>query len=125
MALKVVLTDHVFPNLDGVKAALDSVGAELVYLAAAPGTTDEQKIADAVVDADAVITCYAGITAKVIEGMTKCRSISKTGIGVNNIDVAAASAKGIRVLNQPDYCVEEVSDHTVALILAAARRIVS
>ncbi|MCL2587956.1 MAG: C-terminal binding protein [Oscillospiraceae bacterium] len=120
MAYKVLLTDHVYPDLEYEKKALAGVGAELVYL----DSKDEATIAAAAVDADAIITCYANITPQVIAGAQKLRSVSKTGIGVNNIDIPAASAKGVRVLNCPDYCIEEVSDHSVALILAVARRIV-
>ena len=120
MAYKVLFTDHVFPNLDLEKKSYADAGLELVYL----DSRDEDTIAAAAVDADSIITGYAEITAKVIAATTKCKSISKTGIGVNNIDVQAATAKGIRVLNCSDYCVEEVSDQTVALALAVARRIV-
>ena len=117
---KVVLTDHVYPDLDYEKEMLASVDAELCYL----NSLDEKEISDAVVDADALITCYANISANVIKNMTKCRSITKTGIGVNNIDVAQATAQGIHVMNVPDYCIEEVSDHTVALILCTVRQVV-
>ncbi|MCL2853296.1 MAG: C-terminal binding protein [Defluviitaleaceae bacterium] len=119
MAYKVVLTDHVYPDLEYEKKTLASAGAELVFI----DTKDEAEIVKAAADADIVITCYANITANVIKGMEKCKSISKTGIGVNNIDIRQASAQGIRVLNVPDYCIEEVSDHAVALMLGVARRI--
>lgn len=116
---KVVLTDHVYPDLEYEKTRLSDIGAELYFL----DSKDEKEIAAAAADADAVITCYANISALVIAGMTKCRIITKTGIGVNNIDVAAASGRGIRVTNVPDYCIEEVSDHTAALIMALARQV--
>lgn len=119
LEFKVVLTDHVYPDLELEKKLLTDAGAGLVFI----DTKDEAVIAEAVRDADAVITCYANITSSVISKMVKCRSISKTGIGVNNIDVDAATARGIRVMNVPDYCVEEVSDTTVALVLSLARKI--
>ncbi|MEW6082275.1 MAG: C-terminal binding protein [Bacillota bacterium] len=74
-------------------------------------------------DADAVITCYAQITGTVIENMEKCLLISKTGIGVNNIDLAAATRCGIAVTNVPDYCIDEVSDQALAAILCLARKL--
>ena len=119
MQYKVVMTDHVYPDLALESKAFAEAGAEFVYL----DTKEEKLIASAVADADAVITCYASINADIIKTMRKCRSISKTGIGVNNIDVEQATKQGIRVLNVPDYCIEEVSDATVAQVLALTRRI--
>jgi D-3-phosphoglycerate dehydrogenase len=116
---KVVLTDHVYPDLELEKKLLAEAQAELVFI----DTKEEDAIADAVRDVDAVITCYANITARAIDGMAKCKSISKTGIGVNNIDIEAATRRGIRVLNVPDYCIEEVSDTTIALALSLTRGI--
>jgi len=116
---KVVMTDTVYPDLEMEKRAFAAVGAEFVFL----GTKEEAVIAEAVKDADAVIVCYAKISEATIQGMTKCRSISKTGIGVNNIDVEQATKQGIRVMNVSDYCIEEVSDVTIALILSLIRRI--
>jgi len=118
---KVVMTDHVYPDLELEKKLLNENDAEFVFL----NSKDPAVIAPAVVDADAVITCYANISEDIIKGMTKCRSISKTGIGVNNIDATQASKQGIKVLNCTDYCIEEVSDHTVALLLAVARKVVT
>lgn len=119
MKYKVVMTDTVYPDLELEKKLLAENDAEFVFL----GSNDPAVIADAVRDADAVITCYANVSAEAIKGMTKCRSISKTGIGVNNIDVAQATRQGIKVMNVPDYCIEEVSDHTVALLLSLTRRV--
>lgn len=116
---KVVLTDHIYPDLEYEKEKLKDIGAELVV----PSGLSEEEIIKEAYNADAVITCYTEITENIINSMEKCKSISKTGIGVNNINIAAANKKGIKVLNVPDYCIEEVSDHTVALILDLARRI--
>ena len=74
-------------------------------------------------DADAVIVCYAQITADVIGGLTRCKVIGRTGLGVDNIDVPAAAARGITVTYVPDYCLREVSDHTMAMLLALARKV--
>jgi D-3-phosphoglycerate dehydrogenase len=74
-------------------------------------------------DADAVIVCYAQITAAVIAGLARCKVIGRTGLGVDNIDVPAAAARGITVTYVPDYCLREVSDHAMALLLALARKI--
>src|SRR6202021_182510 len=66
---------------------------------------------------------YAKITAEMIRQMTRCRLIARFGIGVDNVDIAAATEAGIVVTRVPDYCVDEVSDHTMALLLALVRKI--
>lgn len=85
-------------------------------------TTAEDVIA-AAGTADAIITQYAPIDASVIEKLDRCRLIVRYGVGVDTVDVAAASEKGIWVVNVPDYGIEEVADHTLALLLAMLRSI--
>ncbi|MBA7647089.1 Hydroxypyruvate reductase [subsurface metagenome] len=88
-------------------------------------TTDDEFIALAR-DADAVITVGSirPVPRKVIENLEQCRLISNTQIGYDSIDITAATERGILVTNVPDYCMEEVSDHAMALVLACARKIV-
>jgi len=74
-------------------------------------------------NADAVLVTYAKITAEMIRQMTGCRIIARFGIGVDNVDIPAATKAGIVVTRVPDYCIDEVSDHTMALLLALARKI--
>ena len=113
----VVITDHVFPSLAIEQELLGAIGATVVPLQA----RSEVDLLDAVVDADALLVCYAPVTDRVIGQMTRCRIIARYGIGVDNVDLGAATAKGIVVTNVPDYCVDEVSDHALALLLACAR----
>ena len=115
----VAVTDTVFPSLDPARAALAGTGAEL-RMAAAP--TVEGILAVAA-DADALLVTYAKITAVVIAGLKNCRVIGRFGIGVDNIDRAAAAAAGITVTYAPVYCLDEVSDHAMALLLSLARKI--
>ena len=115
----VVITDHVFPSLDIEQELLGAIGAAIVPLQA----RSDVDLLDAVVDADALLVCYAPVTDRVIGRMARCRIIARYGIGVDNVDLGAATAKGIVVTNVPDYCVDEVSDHALALLLACARRI--
>ena len=70
-----------------------------------------------------MLVTYARITAEMIRQMPKCRVISRFGIGVDNVDIAAATSAGIVVTKVPDYCIDEVSDHTMALLLALVRKI--
>ena len=74
-------------------------------------------------DADAVLVTYAKITGDMIRQLTKCRIISRMGIGVDNIDIAEATKARIVVTKVPDYCIDEVSDHAMALLLAVVRKI--
>lgn len=87
----------------------------------------EDAIMQACADADAVILegAKTPMTARVIDAFRRCRVIAKYAVGVDNIDVPAATRSGIVVANAADYCTEEVSDHAVALMLAAARRVVA
>lgn len=116
---KVVITDHVFPSLEIERALLGAIGAEIVVTQA----TSDGQLLDVVTGADALLVCYAPITRRVIERLDRCRVIARYGIGVDNVDVDAATARGIVVTNVPDYCVDEVSDHALALLLGCARRL--
>jgi D-3-phosphoglycerate dehydrogenase / 2-oxoglutarate reductase len=115
----VAVTDFVFPNLDPARAVLAKIDAE-VLVAKEP---NPEAILDAARDADAVLTTYAKITADIIQKLTRCRVIGRFGVGVDNVDIAAATNAGIVVTRVPDYCVDEVSDHTIALLLALVRKI--
>jgi D-3-phosphoglycerate dehydrogenase len=115
----IVVTDSPFPNLDPAREILSKIGADL-RLVEKP-TPD--AIALATRDADGVMVTYAKIAAETIWKMDRCRIISRFGIGVDNIDIAAATEKGITVTKVPDYCIDEVSDHTLALLLAMVRKI--
>ncbi|GAI24200.1 unnamed protein product, partial [marine sediment metagenome] len=83
----------------------------------------EDEVIEAAKDADGIINQYAPITRRVIESLKRCKVIARYGVGVDNIDVEAATEHKIIVANVPDYCVDEVSTHTIALILACARGI--
>ena len=119
MTSLVAVADSVFPNLDVAREVLSSVGAE-VRLAAAPTPASIMEVA---AGADALLVTYAKITADMIAGMPRCRIISRFGIGVDNVDLDAATDAGIVVTKVPDYCIDEVSDHAMALLLTAVRKI--
>lgn len=115
----VAVADSVFPNLDAARRVLSAIGADLQL---APQATPDQIVSTAA-GADALLVTYAKITADIIQKMPRCRIISRFGIGVDNVDLAAATARKIVVTKVPDYCIDEVSDHTLALLLAAGRKI--
>ena len=118
-SLLVAVADSVFPSLDTAREVLATIGARLQL---APQATPEEILRIAA-PADALLVTYALITAEMIAGMPRCRIISRFGIGVDNVDIPAATKAGIVVTKVPDYCIDEVSDHTLALLLAAARKI--
>ena len=117
---KAVITDHSFETPDVERSILDPLGCSVVSQRA---FTDQDALIDLVRDADYVITQFAPVNAGVIECMQKCMIIVRYGIGVDNVDLAAAERKGIPVCNVPDYCIDEVADHAIAMILDLTRRI--
>ena len=116
---RVLVTDYVWPSLEPERKVLSEIGAEIIE------TPDqsEDTLAELARDADAVMTCFAQVTKKVIEAATKCVVISRYGVGVDNISVNTATEQGIPVTYVPDYCVDEVSDHVMALLLSWNRQI--
>jgi len=115
----VAVADSPFPSLDPARQALSGLDAEL-RLAAEP---TPEAILEVAREADGLLVTYASITAEMIGELTRCKAIGRFGIGVDNIDIAAATEAGIVVTYVPDYCIDEVSDHAMAMLLALARKI--
>src|SRR5256884_1171448 len=116
---KVVITDYVWESLEVEKQTLEGLATIVAMKTRQP----EEFLAEAA-DCDALLNTYAGpITAEVMTRMPRVRIIARYGIGVDTIDLAAATRAGIIVTNNPTYCIEEVAEHTMALLLAAARKI--
>ena len=116
---KVVITDCDHPSVEIEKEILSEIDPEFVL--AYCNTEDE--VIEVAQDAGGIINQYAPITRRVIESLKKCKVIARYGVGVDNIDIEAATEYGIIVANVPDYCIDEVSTHTMALIIACARGI--
>lgn len=117
--MKVILTDHGFASIDQEKRLIADAGGELVVLQ----TKDPEALIAACADADALLVQWAPITAAVIAALRRCKVIVRYGIGVDNVDLKAAGARGIPVCNVPDYCIDEVADHALALALSLARQV--
>jgi D-3-phosphoglycerate dehydrogenase / 2-oxoglutarate reductase len=115
----IAVTDSPFPSLDPAKAALRRVDPEL-RMAKSASADDILAVAR---DADAVLVTYAKLPGELLRQLTRCKAIGRFGLGVDNIDVPAAAELGITVTYVPDYCMQEVSDHAMALLLALARKI--
>lgn len=118
---KILVTDHTFDPLDIEQRILEPLGA---VLDARQCKTAEQLL-PLVADADALLTQFSPVNAQVIAVMKKVRVIVRYGIGVDNVDVQAAKERGIPVCNVPDYCIDEVADHTLAFILGVTRQVVA
>lgn len=116
---KVVITDYYYESIHQEAAVMAEMGAELRDYHC---QTEDEVIAVAA-DCDALICQFAPITRKVIESLDKCKVIVRYAIGVDNIDVAAAEEHGIYVCNVPDYGIDEVSNHAIALLLDCAKKL--
>ena len=116
---KVVITDFDYGDNDIERAILEPIGAEIVALQA----KIEDDLLEEMPDCDAVMNQYARVGARAIAAMRRCKVIARYGIGVDIVDVDAATARGILVTNVRDYCTEEVADHAIALWLALARKL--
>jgi D-3-phosphoglycerate dehydrogenase / 2-oxoglutarate reductase len=115
----IAVTDSVFPSLDPAIAALKRVDPEL-RMAKSTSADDILAVAR---DADAILVTYAKLPGELLRQLTRCKVIGRFGLGVDNIDLPAARERDITVTYVPDYCLQEVSDHAMALLLALARKI--
>lgn len=114
---KVYVTDGRHASYDIEREMLSEIGAELEVLQCAT----EDDLMRRCADADALLLDMAPMTAKAVSALTRCRLINRYGVGYDNVDLSACTARGIQVTNVPDYCAEDVSDHALALLLACLR----
>jgi D-3-phosphoglycerate dehydrogenase / 2-oxoglutarate reductase len=120
--IKIVVTDYIEPDLEWEKEQLsrfEHVTLSYHQLKFAP----QEELLAAIGDADVILVNMTAMTAEIIQQLDRCKLIIRHGVGYDNVDVAAATAKGIRVAYEPDYCTDEVAEHAIALMLAAWRKI--
>ena len=115
----IAITDSPFPSLDPAKKALARLDPEY-RMAKSPSADDILAVAR---DADAVLVTYAKLPGELLRQLKACKAIGRFGLGVDNVDLPAAKELGIAVNYVPDYCLREVSDHAMALLLALARKL--
>ena len=120
MTKRVLVTDYVWPTTDPEREVIEAAGAELIV---AP-SGDEDTLIELARDVDGIMTCFAKVTENVVRAAERCVVISRYGVGVDNIAVDTATELGIVVTYVPDYCVDEVSDHVIGMMLGWNRRIV-
>lgn len=116
---KVVVTDYEYDTFAPEEEVLNKLGIELTF----EQCKTEEDLIEKCKDADALLNQYATISRRVIENLDKCKVISRYGIGFNTVDIDAATEKGIIVGNVTDYCLDEVSDHAMALLLSSVRKV--
>jgi D-3-phosphoglycerate dehydrogenase / 2-oxoglutarate reductase len=116
-------TDFGMAEIDLEKSILEPLGCEIVGPLRGADAKDEKKLIELVKNADHVITQFSPVNAAVINAMQKNKIIVRYGIGVDNVDLKAAAAKNIPVCNVPDYCIDEVADSALAMILDLVRKV--
>lgn len=116
---KVVICDYYYESLTQEREILSGIGAEVLDY----HCTTEDEVISAAEDCDALICQFAPITRRVIQSLKRCKVIVRYAIGVDNIDLKAAEECGITVCNVPDYSIDEVSNHAIALLLDCAKKL--
>ncbi len=112
-----VLTDHPWPDVEIERAVFDAAGYRLIAGPIETATAADVEALVAAHDPVAIMTCWAQVSAAAIAKPSNLRVVARMGVGLDNIVVSAATQRGAWVTNIPDYCVEEVSDHAIALML--------
>lgn len=116
---RALITDYAWNDLDIERSVLAASGIELVVAPAGDVTTLSKLAADC----DAIMTNWAKVPEAVIAACARCQIVARLGIGLDNIDVAYATSRGIVVTNCPDYCLVEVAEHALALLLSLSRKV--
>ncbi|MGE4484541.1 MAG: C-terminal binding protein [Oscillospiraceae bacterium] len=117
--MKVVSTDFIFKDSNIEMETFAKEGIEWVK----SNSLDLEELKKICKDADGIITTYGDINKELIDSLGNCKVIVRTGMGVNNIDIDAATQRGIIVANVRDYCNDEVSDQALAFIMALVRKV--
>jgi D-3-phosphoglycerate dehydrogenase / 2-oxoglutarate reductase len=119
--MKVLVTDYAWPSLDIERAVLAEAGVTIIEAQ----TGDEDELVALAPNVDGILTCWKQVSSVVLDASPGCRIVARYGVGLDNIATEHATRLGIVVTNVPDYCVDEVSEHAIALALALARKIVT
>jgi D-3-phosphoglycerate dehydrogenase len=115
---QVVITDCDHGSIDEEKEEFERMGAELILAQ----VNKEEDLIRMCKDADGLVNQYALLTRRVLENLPKCKIVSRYGVGVDPVDLKAATDLGVIVANVPDYCMDEVSNQTISMILSLIRK---
>jgi D-3-phosphoglycerate dehydrogenase len=115
---KVVLTDHPWPDVSVEQAIFDAAGIEFIAGPIEAPTAEAIESLVAKHDPQAIMCCWAQVSEQAVRSPSHLHIVARLGVGLDNIEIAAATARGAWVTNVPDYCVEEVSDHAIAMLLS-------
>lgn len=121
MARRVIVIDHAWPDLDIEREVLSRCGASLI----AAGTGDEEECLRLAPTAQAILVNWKPVSRAVLTAATDCQTVARYGIGIDNIDVQAATELGMIVSRVADYCADEVAEHALALLMALRRHVVA
>ena len=124
---KIVISDYFYPNLKQEYRIFERLGDDVEVVDCTKiipgGARTSEQLIPFVGDADALMTQFAGVDAQVIAAMRQCKIIAHYAVGVDIIDIEAATRKNIKVANVPDYCIDEVANSAIGFILDAMRKI--
>ncbi len=119
MTRRILITDIAWPDLEIEKEVLAAVDGEVMLA----GDGAPEEIIALAPEADAILTCWKDVPVEALDIAPNCQMVSRYGIGLDNIPIGRATELGMLVTNVPDFCLEEVSDHVMALLLATARQL--
>jgi D-3-phosphoglycerate dehydrogenase len=121
--MKCVVTDYIEDNLDWEAGELKKAGID--FAAFQLKFKPEDEVVKAIADADVVVVNMVKFTDSLLARLPKCKLLIRHGIGYDNVDVAACTKHGVVFAYQPDYCVDDVAEHAIALLFACARKVVA
>ena len=121
MTGSILITDYAWPDLTIERDLFAAAGFDIISVT---DQTDGRTALDLIPDCVAIMTCWATVSGELLKSGTNLRSVARFGVGTDNIDLVTARSLGLPVTYVPDYCVEEVSDHALALCLAWMRGVV-
>ncbi|WP_405477079.1 C-terminal binding protein [Streptomyces canus] len=117
----VLLTDHAWPDDSVERSVIEGAGHTLVSGPAEPASAETIEALVAEHRPAGILTCWAPVSSLAVEASPDLRIVARLGVGLDNIAVDTATERGVWVTNVPDYCVDEVSDHAVGMVLAWTR----
>ncbi len=115
---QVVITDCDHGSIKEEREELGRIGAELILAQ----VKEEKDLIRACKEADGLINQYSPLTRNILKQLPRCKVLARYGVGVDSIDLTAATDLGMTVANVPDYCMDEVANQTIAMILTLIRK---